>query len=339
MKINKTKRNINLGIEFLRFLLCLWVVIIHCSTISRNHKKYLFRQFHVPTFILMSFYFYYGILINRIKAKIILRFQRLFIPYISWAIIIFIFNNFLFNVFSQGIYDRLLTIKDLYIQFLVGAGFHTILWFQFNLIILSLFFTILSFLYKKDLLEKIILSGVASLYLHISGLNNIFFNGYRFNFVKNIATIFELMPLAAIGILLGSLGFLNFLLTTKNYSISSHFSMILLVYILFKYDIFIDSKGFRYSNILLNMFASTILFACLGSFRFDNCNILKLILWNITKFTGGIYYIHNIIRRIFNKFSEKKDYFRAFNIYIICYIICLIGNKIFKNSKLKYLFL
>ena len=144
------------------------------------------------------------------------------------------------------------------------------------------------------------------------------------------------MPLASTGILLGSI---NMLSRAKNYSISSYFLLAFVIYILFKYDIFINSAGFRYGNILLNICASISLFTLFSSFNFENSNIFYLILRNITKFTGGIYYIHNIIRRILNKYSENKNYFRAFIIYIICYIICFIGSKISKNSKLKYLFI
>ena len=328
----KEIKSINLGIELLRFLLCLWIVFIHCSIIKSNHKKYLKKEFHVPTFMLISFYFYSGLLHMRIKEKIIARFQRLLIPYILWPIIIFLINNFLFKIFSQGICDIFLSIKDFYIQILIGARFHIILWFQFNLIFLSLYFTILSFILRNNLHYILKIFGVLSFYLHISGKIINFFSYYKLNFIKNIGSLFELMPIAVLGVILGSR---NLLALVKSYSFSFYFLILFIIYILFEYDIFIYQKGFRYGNILLNMIASANLFMLFGSLPINNYGKSGKIIGNITKFTGGIYYLHNIIRRILNKFSDKKTYFLSIKIYIICYIICFIGNKVFKNTKLK----
>ena len=69
--------------------------------------------------------------------------------------------------------------------------------------------------------------------------------------------------------------------------------------------------------------------------------IVNLILIHITKFTGGIYYIHYGVRTIFS------NYFKIIALgnlkscvvnYLICYLICFIGSHIFKNSILKFLF-
>ena len=138
MVSNKAKfkiKSINFGIELLRFILCLWIVIIHCSKAKKEHKKYLRRGFHVPTFILISFYFYYPMIRNRIITKIISRFQRILIPYFLWSIIRFMINinNFLIEAFSIGLTGKKLSLYDLYLQILTGSHFHKIFWFQFNL--------------------------------------------------------------------------------------------------------------------------------------------------------------------------------------------------------------
>ena len=90
------KQNINYGIELLRMILCFWIVIIHCCIInSYFFKKIILAGFHVPTFIIISFYFYYRNLSTRNIIKIKLRFERLLIPYIIWPIILLIMNNLL----------------------------------------------------------------------------------------------------------------------------------------------------------------------------------------------------------------------------------------------------
>ena len=152
-------------------ILCFWIVFNHCSIIKKQHLKYLTRSFHVPTFILLCFFFYFHIISRRNIPKIISRFQRLSIPFILWPIIILLINNFLISKFSLGQFETKLTIKDFFIQILIGAKYHLIFWFQFNLLFLSLLFTIISFAFKKKLLKLLKLFGIISFYLTISGLN------------------------------------------------------------------------------------------------------------------------------------------------------------------------
>ena len=98
----KTNKTINYSLQLLRLLLCFWVVIHHCV---RNVYKFK-GKFHVPAFMIMSFYFYYKTLKTKNIIKIKERFQRITIPYIIWAIFIFIFNNILFQLFGFSIYKK-----------------------------------------------------------------------------------------------------------------------------------------------------------------------------------------------------------------------------------------
>ena len=183
--------------------------------------------------------------------------------------------------------------------------------------------------------------GVLSFYCHISGINHDFFYSFNPCFSINIGSIIELLPIAVFGFILGSK---NFLFRMKKKTFSFYFQMSFIIYILFKYNIFVYKPGLRYPNILLNSLASLSLFIAFGSLPFE---ILKskrqlTLLYNITKFTGGIYYLHPRIRRILQKISKyfytRRTYSNSIIIYIICYIICFIGTKLFINTQLKYLF-
>ena len=68
---------INLGIGLLRFILCLWVVVVHCSVRTKNNIKLFSKAFHVPTFFMLSFYFYYPTISCKNISKIKTRFERL----------------------------------------------------------------------------------------------------------------------------------------------------------------------------------------------------------------------------------------------------------------------
>ena len=329
------------GIEILRLLLCLWIVIAHCSVIKTEHKKYILRGFHVPTFILLSFVFYFPILKQRVISKIISRFQRLLIPYIFWPLLILIINNILIDFFAIGQFPTKLSLCNFCIQIIIAGSYHSIFWFQFNLIFISLLFTIISFIFKDKTLRIFIFFSIISFFFHISGLNYDTFKRFKNNYGKNMGSIIELIPIAVIGCVLKNQ---NFLIIIKNYSIYFRLILVFIIFMLFKYDMFIYQKGFRYPDVLLDSVASIILFSLFGSLPFDKIKKqkFKYILSIMTKYTGGIYYIHTIFNGYFKRFSfyfKNGTYLSSFVIYIICYIFCFIGNKLFRNSKFKYLFM
>ena len=332
-------RNINIGIQLLRFLLCLWIVIIHCSHIKLEYTKYIRRSFHTPTFILLAFYFYYPLLYNRIITKIIRRFQRLLIPFIIWPSLFFILHNFSRDIFGIKKFKKRIPLKYLFMQFLIGIPIHGVFWFQFNLLFLSVLFSILSFIFKSNFLIVIQFLGIISLYFYNSKIYFNFFFPFPDEIRKNLSSIIELMPLTILGCIYSSLNLL-----TKVKNIPYHFQIILfsLLILFFKYDIFMLYKGFRYHNIFLLILVSLILFSLFGSLSFNNLKFVKIAIIHISKFTGGIYCIHTIAGDYLANniyIFRKKTYFLSFFIYIICYFICFSGNKLLENYNLKYLFI
>ena len=341
--LNKEKKpekgTINIGIELLRFLLCLWVVIIHCSFSRVGRFKFLTKGFHVPTFFMISFYYNYQILNNMKITKIKSRFQRMLIPYILWPLLIFISNNLLLRLFSLGQFGTMISFKDLFLQILTGSEFHPIFWFLFNLIFLNIIFTIIALIFKRKFLIFLIFLSIFSLYLHFSGIYANYFSSYHKRFKISIGSLIVIIPIAILGYIFSSL---NLLLKMKNIPIYIYVIHISLLYLLFKYDIFTYYPGFIYPNVFLNISASTLFFITFGSFNFNkyfnNCIFNEY----LTKYTGGIYYIHPIIRDYLQKkiiFFRDQTYHSSLIIYIICYTICFFGNNITKHNKLKYLFL
>ena len=69
---------------------------------------------------------------------------------------------------------------------------------------------------------------------------------------------------------------------------------------------------------------------------------LKKFLIIITKYSGGIYYLHLSIISYFADFInefKKHSFFAVVINYLICYFICFFGNLIFGKTFLKYLFI
>jgi fucose 4-O-acetylase-like acetyltransferase len=92
--INKNiNKKINYSLQLLRIILSFWVVIHHTYKYAYKLHK---GKFHVPIFMIMSFYFYYNTLNIKSIIKIKYRFQRISIPYIIWPFLLFICNNILF---------------------------------------------------------------------------------------------------------------------------------------------------------------------------------------------------------------------------------------------------
>ena len=335
---SEKEKSLNLGIQLLRSILCIWVLFSHCANIKKEHLQYFNKNFHVPTFFVLSFYFYYPVIYKRIKTKIIARFQRLLYPYFLWPIFVFILHNLLNTFTSLGQIKEKLSFRELYLQILTGSQYYRVFWFQFNLIFLSLCFTITSFIFKQKLLTFLEFIGIISLNFLFTNKNKKNFFHYKKHIQMSIGRVNETLPLAVIGCIYSSI---NFLSKFENFALPTYFFLFYLIYLLFKFELFKIFSGFSYSNTLSYILSSTIFLVLFSSFKFSKNSILKFIIRNITKFTGGIYYIHQIFPKYIYYFFkiDKTSYFSSFIVYIICYIICFAGNKLLKNNKFRYLFI
>ena len=333
MKDRINNKNINYSLELLRLILCLWVVIQHCC---RNVNKFK-RKFHVPTFMIMSFYFYSNTLKTKNIPKIKQRFQRILIPYIIWAIFLFIFNYILFILFGFSLINKKLLLKDLVLQLIFGAKYYFIFYYQFNLIFLTIIFNIISFLFNKNYIFVLQIFLIVAYIFQYSYLNLFIFSKF-FTVIKcSIGTIFELLPFAVVGV---TLYYLDIILILKKFKLIAIFFNGIIIFLIFKFDIFISIKGFLYPGILHNVGGISI-FILFSLFSFQNRKLKFLLVKNITKFTGGIYYIHKILFFFLSKifiFIRKKTFYGSIVIYIMSYNICYLGNKLSFKTKLNLLF-
>jgi len=342
IKIKNIKnKNRNLGLELLRMILSFFIVVIHCCNVKNKILfKLLFEKpFHVSFFFLTSFYFSYNIFLSRNIFKIKLRFLRILIPYIIWPMIIYIINNSFYIFFGLSLYNKKLLFKELVIQIILGRNYHQVFWFQFNLIFISLLFTILSFIIKEHFLLILQIIGIIAYYLQYSSLNyNIFFS-YHDNIKHTVGLIVEMMPIAVTGLILKSIDLLEKLRIIRKQSLL----LIFIIFILILHiDFIIRPKGLLYPGILINI-GAILLFSFFGIMLINeklNKNLIVIISY-ITKYTGGVYYLHTVVRNIIiEKISlvNNRTYSGALIIYIICFLVCFIGNTILRKTELKYLF-
>ena len=180
----KVEKRINIGLAVLRIYLSFLVVTSHCfepdaKIRNNNIIKIIRNKTHVPSFYIMSFYFCYKLIKLKNIKKIKLRFQRLLIPYFVWPIIIWLFNNLLSFLYIN---IQKISLKNLVLQFLTGYNFMGILWFQYNLIFISLLIIIIHFLFKEQIIFFILIN------LKIFGLFFIYSN-YNFIFFLNLMIV------------------------------------------------------------------------------------------------------------------------------------------------------
>lgn len=337
----KIKKNKNLGIELLRMILAFWVLIYHCYKKSKSIQNIICsRLFHVPTFMLLSFYYFYPCLSSRNIEKTIQRFERLFIPYIIWPFIIYIFNNLFLSIFKFSVFNKKLLLKDFYIQILIGTKYYSIFWYHFDLIYITFLFTIIFFIFKNNCLLILQIIVITIIYLRYSGIYLL--NPKSNSFINiNSGTIQEMLPISVTGITFSSL---NLIKKIQKCHIKKRiiFFSLTIIYFLFKYNVFIKYRGFRYPDILLNSFSAIFIFIFFSAISLEKIKSKKIysLIITITQFTGGIYYLHLIIFEflIKSKLIKTSSFFECIIIYYICYFICLFGNLLFKKTKFKFLF-
>ena len=333
------KKTINYGLEILRMVMSFWIVLNHIYK-PKNRQIYniiIKHRFHVPTFIIISFYFLnYNLSIRKIK-KFKERLERLLIPYILYPILNFFIFNYLFYLFNFN--NLKISIYQLITQFLIGRGICGVLWFHFNIIIITIFFYIISLIFKNNnYLSFLQILGIFLYIIQFSQLNYKFFIKYNGHIKFSIGYLAETIPLAISGLSIGSIDIINKL--KKNISMTFFFSISLL-FVFFKYNIFTPVKGFGKQGIMYNIGGICFfLIFSLIPFEYFNKKILIFIKY-FTSYTPGIYFLHINIYKIFRHkiYSIKYHTFLGcIFIYLITYSISCICYNLFKNNKIKYLF-
>ena len=336
---SKPKNKRNYGVEILRMIVAFLVVIYHFYkpkniTLQKIKSK---LNFHVPTFLIISFYYLNNNLVNRKVDKIKERFKRLLIPYLFYPIIIYIISNFLYIFFH---FEKLRkSLYQLVIQFIVGRPLYSVLWFQFNLILITVLFYIIAFIFKSYYLPFLQLLGILSYLLQFSNINYKYFRIYRVYIRDSVGFIAETLPIAITGLYISSIDIIN---KSKKKSFLNIILYTFFLFVLFKYQIFSPVKGFGKQGILYNIEAVSF-FVIFSLFQFDNLNKKILILIKyLTSYTPGVYFLHSkvyLILRIKISLIKNHTFLGCLLIYVISYLISFIGYNSLKKTQLKHLFI
>ena len=246
----KSKVKRNYGIQILRMILSFWVILNHYYKPKNKDLKNIIieHRFHVPTFIIISFYFLNRNITERNIKKIKERLERLLIPYKVYPILNYLISNFLYIYYGSKDFKIKFTL--LLQQFLIGRGIFSVLWFQFNLIVLTIFFYIISFSFKNHYLFLFQILSIFAYICQLSDLNFNFFNKYSTQISTSVGYFIETFPLAVTGISLGSINFIN---KFKKKRFKTIYFSLSFIFIFFKYDVFQKVKGFGKQGFMYNI--------------------------------------------------------------------------------------
>lgn len=334
------KRNYNIYFGLLRIYLSFLVVTAHCLKFPKSKYKYrlliklIRNSFHVPTFFIMSFYLCNKIFSQKNFVKAKQRFERILIPYFIWPIIIWIIKNF-----TNLILKKKISFYDLKMQLLTGHCFLTVLWFQYDLIIITLLILIIKLLFDKNSIFILINLGILSYYFQYSNINYNIFSKYSFYLRYPLGRFVESLPFCITGYILASIKIDTYV---KNIRIKAIFCITFAFLFFIRSNIFININGFNYQGIKLHIKCILFytIFLLIPQTNIKNLKIEK-IFKIISNNTSGVYYLHLPIYRLLRKnfkLIKKKTFFGSLIIYIICQFISLIGIKLFGNTKLGHLF-
>jgi hypothetical protein len=285
----KDKKEFNISLSILRMYLCFVVVNDHLFNISTLKYKYLVKFLQngisVPIFFIMSFFLCYKLFSLNDTMKIKLRLERLIIPYFFWPIIIWSFNN----IFHFCLKLKLkISLYGLIIQILTGHNFITVLWFQLNLIVITLLMIFIHKLFYKNTFYILINLLIISYFFQYSNINFKFFSQFSFYTRYPFGRLMEAFPFCISGYIFGSLGIIIYL---KKKRIKALQILVSILFISIKYSIFLQIKGFLCQGIRVHIISITI-FIIFALNPFEKIIIIKAYIIFLTNYTSGIYYLH-----------------------------------------------
>ena len=242
----------------------------------------------------------------------------------------------LYIFFNFNRFGRILAFIELINQFITGTVFHRIFWFQFVMEFSSVLFLIISFAFKENYLIIIQLFGIISLILQYSGYNYNFF--YKYNNNSRLGSIGELFPHSVIGL---SFEEINLIKILQKFRLRVICICCLFLHLIYEYDIFTKIQGINYPGILFPLGGMLLFIIFSLIFTLNNTKeYMMFVIKFCSSYTAGIYYYHGI-SVFYLKFItpiKKRTFVGSIIIYIVTYLICFIGNKIFGKNNLKYLF-
>lgn len=336
--MDKSKKEFNYGLACLRIWMCFEVVCVHYlnrNNVTHGITEVVYRLVYnymgiaCPIFMVLAFYFTDVERLATNPDDLSRRFYRLYVPHVFWTIIYYVV--FFFMSSRMG-FDFDGGAKVFFLQLVLGHCYNQSTWFQIDLIILTVLF-VLIYKFIRDYAEFVIsfLPIIAFIFQYsgdnVNLMNCLFIKWMGAgNVPYTIARLVEMLPYAALGVLLRKL--------RKNI-IHQHYHIgimhcLLVLYLICRYEVFAyTQRGYGYSGIdyFVITFLTCILFGC-AQVKFPK--IILVIISFLSKYTMAVYFSHRLIGTIFQYLNigiwkmVEGTLRGCMLIYITCLIIAVL---------------
>ena len=337
------ERRYNLGIELLRTLMCYCVVATHFWNPWKFYlnpdipkwERFLmdFRNYAVPVFMLMAFYFAAEHILCNEHDWQVRRLKRLFLPYWGWALVSF----GVFTLLTPYSPEFACTLTDLGWELFLGTdkaiGSH--MWFQSVLIILSAVFVGLFAVpaLRARAVPTLVALFCVAVAVDYSGLNFAIFKDMPFEMKNPLGRIFPMMTCAVVGLLFSGM---KKAVCPAETGRRAYLIVIGALGALFaaNYPIFTKPEGFHYTG--LNMpLVSVALFVAFANLPFERLpEVLAKAVLFISRRSMGIYVVHILVGRVMTELVFPHFGFRPYclrgtmPIFIVCLVLCVVLERV-----------
>lgn len=342
----KNYDNYNPGISLLKMLMCFEVIVAHLWRVRITSSGpigwlWYLRDYAVPVFMILAFFFSEK-LFSEGKSwdGLWKRIVKLIVPLWVWAVVYWIVYKLLQELLYPGFN---LQLKDLAWQMFTGNSVYLngAMWFQVDLIILTLLFAVIVFVGQKFKNHIFVLLSTACIYLQYYALTFFIFK-WKTELAGPSGRLFEMFPMAVAGYMLANYGLLN--KAKKNWVTTIVVCVVAMkllrwknVVALLDFDTLDPGKqGFDYAGI------NRIVVALVLIFLFFVPPLEKLprpirigISW-LTRYTLGIYCTHMMVARLLDYFLthssrvplETDTLGECIVTYLLCYLLCFLISLI-----------
>ena len=342
--MGKDKSGYNIGISILKSLMCFEVVMCHCFELPDNAPGFIrfvtsFRSIAVPTFMFLSFFFFYKTLANKNDFSIRKRIIRLYIPLAGWAVIYFAFA-WVYRLFVD---TEELKFSSLIWQLITGhsSQLNPSMWFQSVLIVLTVLFFLCTKYCKKYSTYIFIFLLLFSLVWQYSNIYSCV-NELQYELKYPIGRFFEMIPCALAGYYVASVNLLDRL---KEKWKETLVFFIPAIFLNWRFVFFAPAGGYGYEGIRGTIVAF-MLVAVFYVIPFEKVSekTYKCVM-KITRYTLGIYCMHRLVFLYLNIAFIHWNIGVAITslwlsamVYIICWLVSHVCTCFFKNNVIRDMF-
>lgn len=327
----------NFGLSLLKIIMCFEVLCCHflsnATTPVWRLPLVLMKTSAVPVFLMISFLLCRKGVVSGDTKLLSKRIKRLLWPQVSWAVTYYLFCVVL-NLLDNG---ELLSPSPLLWQLFTGSNerLNPPMWFQTDLIILTVVFSLLFAWLKSWLSYGILLTlGIVCMVLQYNGLNYTLFEPLQPEVKYTLGRVVEVWPFAVVAICLFRPKVLENLKKHWVWGCLAGLVLAVVSFLLKKPCAVYDSFGYAGIHMTLGAVGMVTFCYCLPLEKLGS--MVKSFIDTLSRYTLGIYCSHLLVAKIFDFLLRRANMTAndlAFTVavfaasYLGCYLLARTGKK------------